>query len=94
MAAMICPSCASSRVFHSRAKTLRDRAFKRLVPVTFYRCHDCGWRRAKMKGGGVKALLLHVLSLIGYAGSVGLILVLALGLIWLTLSFLGIPMPW
>jgi len=47
-----------------------------------------------MKGGGVKAILLHMLSLIGYAGSVGLILVLALGLIWLTLSFLGIPMPW
>ena len=90
---MICPSCASSRVFHSRAKSLRDRALKRLVPVTFYRCHDCGWRRPKMKGGGLKPLFLHLLSLIGYAGSVGLLIALVAGLIWLTFSFLGIPMP-
>jgi hypothetical protein len=91
---MICPSCSSSRVFHSRAKSLRDRALKRLVPVVFYRCHACGWRRAKVKGGGVKAVLLHALSLIGYVGSVGLVIALAAGLIMIILSFLGIPVPW
>ena len=90
---MICPSCASSRVFRSHAKSLRDRALKRLFPVTWYRCHDCGWRRGKIKGG-FKPLLLHLLSLIGYVGGFGLIIVLALGLLWITLSFLGIPMPW
>ena len=91
---MICPSCASTRVFHSRANSLIERALKRLVPVTFYRCHDCGWRRAKMKGGGTKALLLHTLSLVGYVGSIGLVTAFTLGLILMTLFFLGIPLPW
>jgi hypothetical protein len=91
---MICPSCASSHVFHSKAKSRRDRALKRLLPVTFYRCHDCGWRRPKMKSGGVKAIFLHFLSLIGYVGSVAVVIALAAGLILLTLSFLGIELPW
>ena len=90
---MICPSCASTRVFHSRAKSLRDRALKCLLPMSWYRCHDCGWRRAKMKGG-LKSILLHSLSLMGYAGSIALVLALAAGVIVLTLSFLGIPIPW
>ena len=90
---MICPSCASSRVFHSKAKSSRDRALKRLLPVTFYRCHDCGWRRPRIKGG-LKPILIHLLSLIGYGGSILLVIALVVGLIVLTLSFLGIPLPW
>jgi DNA-directed RNA polymerase subunit RPC12/RpoP len=90
---MICPSCASTRVFRSRAKSARDRALKRLLPVTWYRCHDCGWRRAKIKGGS-RVLLLHLLSLIGYAGSIALVIALAAGLTMLALSLLGIALPW
>jgi hypothetical protein len=40
-----------------------------------------------MQGGGVKAILLHLLSLIGYAGSIGLLIALVI----LTLSFHGDP---
>jgi len=90
---MKCPQCQGSRVYHSRAKSLGDRALKRLLPVIFYRCHDCGWRRPTFKGG-LKALSLHSLSLVGYVGSVGLILAVVAAILILTLTFLGVPMPW
>ena len=57
---MKCPACSSSRVYHSRAMSFRDRVLKRALPITFYRCHDCGWRRFRMvqgwKGFGVRVL--------------------------------------
>jgi hypothetical protein len=85
---MICPTCASNRVFRSHAKGFRDRALKRLLPVTFYRCHDCGRRRTKINGG-LKPILRHWVLLIGYAGSILLVIALAGGILLLTLSLLG-----
>jgi hypothetical protein len=90
---MKCPHCDSERVYHSRAKSPGDRTLKRLIPVTFYRCHDCGWRDLRVKGG-VKAISLHFLSLLGYVGGTALILAIVVGVVVLTLTFLGIPMPW
>jgi hypothetical protein len=80
-------------VFHSRAKSFRDRFLKRSLPVSFYRCHDCNWRRARFLRGW-KSLGGYVLSLIGYAATVILALAIIAGLFALTLTFLGIPMPW
>jgi DNA-directed RNA polymerase subunit M/transcription elongation factor TFIIS len=90
---MKCPSCGAADVYHSRAKSMRDQVMKRLLPVSFYRCHNCNWRRAKYRGG-IKATLAYTMSLIGYIGGATLILAIIAGILILTLTFLGIPMPW
>ena len=89
-----CPACDSERVYRSRAKTYRDQALKRLLPITFYRCHECGWRRARWQKLSFKSVSLHTLSLVGYIGSIGLVVALIAGAVILTLTFLGVPMPW
>ena len=91
---MKCPACSSERVYHSRAKTLRDQTIKRILPITFYRCHECGWRRPKLKKMNGKQIALHLLALAGYIGSVGLALAVVAGFLFVTLTFLGVPMPW
>jgi hypothetical protein len=91
---MNCPSCDSDRVYHSRARSFRDRSLKRVLPITFYRCHECGWRRARWQKLSVKSLSLHTLSLAGYIGSIVLVLAVILTAITLTLKFLGVPVPW
>jgi hypothetical protein len=90
---MICPACTSSRVFHSRARSVRDRILKRVLPITFYRCHDCRWRSARLVRSW-KSIAAYFLSLIGYAATLGLALGLLAGILFLTLTFMGIPMPW
>jgi predicted RNA-binding Zn-ribbon protein involved in translation (DUF1610 family) len=91
---MKCPSCGSVEVYHSRAKSLRDQFLKRALPITFYRCHDCNWRGRRFRGGGMKATVLYAFSIIGYVGGAVLILAVVAGIVILTLTFLGIPMPW
>jgi DNA-directed RNA polymerase subunit RPC12/RpoP len=90
---MKCPACGSSRVFHSRPKSFRDRVLKRALPITFYRCHDCGWRRFRMVQGW-KGFASYALSLIGYAATLALAVAVIGGVIVLTLTFLGVQMPW
>jgi transposase-like protein len=86
---MKCPSCGSAKVYHSRAKSLRDRFLKRALPITFYRCHDCNWRRPKLRG--VKATILYALSLVFYFVVTAGILTVVAGIVILALAFLGIP---
>ena len=57
---MKCPACSSVRVYHSRAKSLRDQTVKRILPISFYRCHECGWRRAKLKKMTGKEIALNL----------------------------------
>ena len=90
---MNCPACSSSRVYHSRVKSLRDRLLKRALPVTFYRCHECGWRRFRFVKSW-KGVGSYTLSLIGYAATLALVLAAIGGLLFLALTFLGVPMPW
>ena len=66
---------------------------RRLVPVTFYRCHDCNWRRAKLRLGW-KSVSAHVLSLIGYGAAIGFAVAVVAALFVLTMTLLGIPLPW
>ena len=90
---MKCPRCESNRVYHSRAKTFGDRVVKRVIPVKIYRCHDCNWRKARLKGGS-KAVTMHFVSLAGYIGGFCLLLGVVALVIILTLSFLGVRVPW
>jgi hypothetical protein len=83
-----CPSCGSHRVFHSRPRFARDHVVKRLFPVAFYRCHSCNWRKARFKGGA-KALLLYVISLIGYLGAIALLVAVIVGLFMLLVDLVG-----
>jgi len=71
-----------------------DELAKRLFPIAFYRCHACGWRKARFQRLSVRGATLHTLSLVGYIGGVGVILGVAAGIVALTLTFLGVPMPW
>ena len=91
---MNCPACDSDRVFRSKARSARDHVAKRLLPISFYRCHACGWRKARFHRMTVKGATLHTLSLVGYIGGVGLVLGVIAGVVVLTLTFLGVPMPW
>jgi hypothetical protein len=91
---MNCPACDSDRVFHSRARTLSDRAVKRLLPMTFYRCHACGWRRARWQKLSGRKIAMHTLSVVGYMGSVAVVGAVLAGALFLVLTFLGVPMPW
>ena len=90
---MICPACTSSRVFHSRARSFRDRFLKRALPIAFYRCHDCSWRSARPVRSW-KSIAAYLLSFIGYAATLGLAIGLLAGLLFLVLMFIGVPMPW
>jgi hypothetical protein len=90
---MKCPRCGGTRVFHSRAKSFRDRLLKRALPITFYRCHECNWRRPRFVKGW-KGLGAYSLALVGYGATIALVIAIALGLLFLVLNFLGIPMPW
>ena len=85
---MKCPSCGSAKVYHSRAKSRRDRFLKRALPITFYRCHDCNWRRPTLRG--VKATILYALSLVGYVVITAVILTVVAGIVILALAFLGV----
>ena len=91
---MKCPACDSGEVYRSRTRGVRDQLVKRLLPVSFYRCHDCGWRRARFHTVTLKGATLHTLSLAGYIGGAGVVLAVIAGAIVLTLTFLGVPMPW
>ena len=91
---MNCPSCDSDRVFRSKARSASDRLVKRLFPISYYRCHACGWRKPRFHRLSVKGATMNTLSLVGYIGGAGLVLGVIAGVIALTLAFLGIPMPW
>ena len=47
-----------------------------------------------MTGRNLRPFLLHALSVMGYAGSIALIIALVAGIIMFTLSILGISLPW
>jgi hypothetical protein len=90
---MECPACGSSRVLHSRAKSLRDRILKRLLPVTFYRCHDCNWRSFRFIRT-LQGVLAYALSVIGYGATIGMAIAILIGIILLAMTLLGVPTPW
>ena len=48
---MICPSCQSSNIYRSHAHTPPERVARTILPVHYYRCHDCDWRGARMQLG-------------------------------------------
>ena len=80
-------------MYHSRAKSFRDHVLKRALPITFYRCHECGWRRFRFVSGW-KNIGSYALSLIGYVATLSLAVAIIAGLLVMTLTFLGVPMPW
>lgn len=43
-----CPSCGQGKVFPSRARSKERDLLWSLGLRTYYRCHDCGWRRARI----------------------------------------------
>ena len=75
------------------AESRRDKFLKRALPITFYRCHDCNWRRPRFTQGW-KSLGAYALSLVAYGAILGLALAIIAGLLAVILTFLGIPLPW
>jgi hypothetical protein len=65
----------------------------RLLPVVFNRCHDCNWRRPKLRHGW-KSLFLYFLSVVGYAATIALIAGLVIRILMVVLGYFGVPLPW
>ncbi|MGH9441687.1 MAG: hypothetical protein ACRD16_05390 [Thermoanaerobaculia bacterium] len=41
-----CPKCGSEELYRSRTRTRFERVARLLLPVHYYRCLGCGWRRS------------------------------------------------
>ncbi len=59
---MLCPSCKSSRVYRSRSKTVSEKAIRAVLPVHYFRCHECNWRGMRVRR---KALRVTQVVLLG-----------------------------
>ena len=40
-----CPACGSDELYRSRTKVRSERMLRLLLPIHYYRCVDCGWRK-------------------------------------------------
>ena len=61
---MTCPSCKSSRVYRSRARSVFEKVMHALLPVHYYRCHVCNWRGLRFRRRTLAISLMVVLGLI------------------------------
>ena len=59
-----CPSCGKEEVFPSKARPNEQGLLWSLGLLRYFRCHDCGWREARItvsKARLLKALVMAVL---------------------------------
>lgn len=47
----ICPDCGSEELYRSRTRTRGERALRLILPLHYYRCHACGWRKPLVHAG-------------------------------------------
>ena len=40
-----CPACGSDELYRSRSKTRGERVLRFVLPLHYYRCTACGWRK-------------------------------------------------
>jgi predicted RNA-binding Zn-ribbon protein involved in translation (DUF1610 family) len=41
----ICPACGSDELYRSRTKTHGEKVLRFILPLHYYRCTACGWRK-------------------------------------------------
>ena len=81
---MVCPSCGGINLYRSHARSAREKTVRLLLPVRFFRCHECGWRGARptirwrSAEHMVASLLLIVFAGVFLAALVGVMMYLVL----------------
>ncbi len=64
---MKCPSCGSSRVYKSRTRTRTEKLAHAILPIHYFRCHACNWRRMRFQRRVMNILIVTLLGLVsGY----------------------------
>ncbi len=60
----ICPMCFSTdKVYRSRGRNIFEKSINRTKILSFYRCHECGWRGVRFRRIRIK---FNVKSLISF----------------------------
>jgi len=61
---MNCPSCKSSRVYRSKARSTMEKSMHAVLPIRYYRCHACNWRGMRFQRRTLNIILVVFLGLI------------------------------
>ena len=69
---MTCPSCGNSNIYRSHSRHPLEKTLRAVLPVHYYRCHDCDWRGMKtdLKWRKLSKYLISVLYVLLVAGLV------------------------
>jgi len=60
---MTCPSCTSTNIYRSHARGFLERTARTVLPIHFYRCHDCNhrWARTSIRWGVLEKYTFSIL---------------------------------
>lgn len=84
---MVCPNCGEI-TYRSHSRNFRESFIKRVSPLRFYRCHDCGWRGCALPAG-VKFFRLSPMTILVWIA--GVLLAIAIGFSGAYLNLGGRP---
>lgn len=54
---MRCPNCSGENLHRSHSRPGRERLYRLLLPIYYFRCHDCGTRTARATRRALGGLL-------------------------------------
>jgi predicted RNA-binding Zn-ribbon protein involved in translation (DUF1610 family) len=82
---MTCPSCGSTNIYRSHARGVIERSTRAVLPVHYFRCHDCGWRgmRSAIKWGRFEKYAASIL----YVSLIGALVLALMGVLLFLLVF-------
>jgi predicted RNA-binding Zn-ribbon protein involved in translation (DUF1610 family) len=82
---MTCPSRGSTNVYRSHARGVIERSARAVLPIYYFRCHDCGWRgmRSAIKWGRFEKYAASIL----YVGLIGALVLALIGVLSFLLVF-------
>ena len=82
---MICPSCGSANIYRSHARGVVERSARAVLPVRYFRCHDCGWRglRTAIRWGRFEKYAASIL----YVSLLGALVLALIGILLFLLVF-------
>ena len=56
----VCPRCGSTEVHRSHTRTAGERRLRRLLPIRYWRCHDCDHREARLDWGRARKMIANI----------------------------------
>ncbi len=61
---MECPACGSTRVYLSKSRGKVEKTLHAILPIHFYRCHACNWRKPRFRKRALNIVIVSVLGLL------------------------------